>query len=123
MVVISGGGCPVEGVNVRPKSGNRPLLCAVNEPDRVALDDGVPPAGAVVLNEFTSAVPDRLDTPSETTCAAKFSMPSKVWARKFEAYLPLKMAEGIGGATVCSRATPAPEGPEVPEDPPSSSMS
>jgi hypothetical protein len=67
MVVVCGVGCPVAGVKMSV-IGKRPLLPAVNEePVSVAPDDGVPVGGAAVaLKEFTSAVPESAEMPSET---------------------------------------------------------
>src|SRR5271165_6706016 len=122
MLLNWGAGCPVAGAIWRT-SGNFPFVPPVNDPLRAAFEDGVPaPLGGVeLLNEFTSAVPVRAETPSESTCPAKASKPCDVFARKFDAYFPLKAETGIGAVNVCGRATPAPEGPEVPVAPPSSS--
>jgi hypothetical protein len=47
----------------------------VKEPVRVAPKDGVPGGAAVVLKEFASAAPERVELPSETIFAAKLSEP------------------------------------------------
>jgi len=47
-------------------SGKRPLGLVVNDPVRVALDDGAITDGATVeLKELTSAAPDSVEAPSE----------------------------------------------------------
>ena len=62
------------------------MLAAVNDPGSDAPRDGVAEGGAVVvLKEFTSAVPDRLETPSEITRATKFSEPSALMDENAEA--------------------------------------
>src|SRR5208283_2630116 len=101
MEVISGVGCPVAGV-IMSTRGNCPLAPAVNEPLKVALDDGVPAGGAALaLNESVSAVPDRVETPSEMTCPAKFCVPRAVLTTEFAAYLPPKEEAGMGAVNVC----------------------
>src|SRR5208282_5926407 len=122
MLLTSGAGCPAAGERVSA-SGNLPLAAAVNEPVRLAPNDGAPtpPDGPVALKEFTSAVPENIEAPAETICAAKDSSPTGVTARKSDAELMLKTDTGTV-PSVCCRATPAPEGPEVPDAPPSSSI-
>src|SRR5215469_16941119 len=106
MFVSSGVGWPVAAV-IFSASGKRPVFGAVNEPLSTAANDGVPRAGAVALNEFMSATPESMETPSETTWPANPSRPTGVLAKKFPAYLPLK-SDAVGAVRVTDSATPAP---------------
>ena len=81
--MICGLGKPLAGVSVRV-SGNRPVPAVVNDPESDVPGDGVASGGELVLYELTSALPDRLETPSEVICAVKFSEPSAVAAEKTE---------------------------------------
>ena len=73
-----------------------------DEPVRDAPEDGVATGGAVVVsNEFTSAVPDKIETPSETICPVKASEPSAVAAENWAEYLPFNAELEIGAERVC----------------------